>query len=190
MPEYISSNDLRVGTAIEVDGKLYIVTAFQHTKPGKGGALIKTKVRDIDTGFSVEKVFRAGEKIARVIVEGKKAQYMYNDGIGYHFLDMESYEERVLHPEAVGDAVDFLTENIEVELLTHGERIISVNLPFVVEIAVKETPPGIKGDTASGGTKPATLETGVVLQVPLFIDQGEVIRVDTRNREYLERASK
>ncbi len=190
MPEFISSNDLRVGTAIEVDGNLYVVTTFQHTKPGKGGALIKTKVHDVNTGFTVEKVFRAGEKVARIILEGKKAQYMYNDGIGYHFLDMESYEEKVVQKEVVGDAIDFLTENLEVELLTYGDRIISVTLPSFVEITIKETPPGIKGDTASGGTKPATLETGVVIQVPLFIEEGELIRVDTRTREYLERASK
>ncbi|HSV31426.1 MAG TPA: elongation factor P [Atribacteraceae bacterium] len=190
MADFLSSNDLRVGTAIEVDGVLYIVTAFQHTKPGKGGALIKTKVRDVTTGFIVEKVFRAGEKIARAILEEKKAQYMYHDGANYHFLDLENYEERVLSENVVGEATDFLIENLEVEFLMYEDTIISVNLPSYVELKVTEAPPGIKGDTASGGNKPATLETGLIIQVPLFINRGDLIRVDTRSREYLERASR
>ncbi|HOQ51732.1 MAG TPA: elongation factor P [Candidatus Atribacteria bacterium] len=188
MPEYISSNDLRVGTCIEVDGNLYVVTSFQHIKPGKGGAIIKTKLRDINTGFIVEKTFRAGEKIIRAILEVKKAQYMYKDAAGYHFLNLENYEEIVLPEEVVGENQDFLVENLEAEILAYGGKYIGVELPPFIELKVVETTPGIRGDTASGGSKPATLETGVVIQVPLFVNEGDKVRVDTRTREYLERA--
>ncbi len=188
MPDYISSNDLRVGTCIEVDGALYVVTAFQHTKVGKWGAIIKTKLRDINTGLTVEKSFRAGEKVARVILEGKPAQYMYKTGNEYHFLQLETYEEIALPEDLVGEARDFLVENLEVEILTHEGKPISVNVPPFVELEVVDTPPGVRGDTASGGSKPATLETGLVIQVPLFVDRGDRLRIDTRTREYLERA--
>jgi len=187
VPEYISSNDLRVGTCIEVDGNLYVVTSFQHIKPGKGGAIIKTKLKDINTGFIIEKTFRAGEKIIRAILEVKKAQYMYEDAAGYHFLNLESYEEIVLPEEMVGENRDFLVENLEVEILTYQGKCIGVELPPFIELEVVETTPGIRGDTASGGSKPATLETGVIVQVPLFVNEGDKVRVDTRTREYLER---
>lgn len=187
MPDYISSNDLRVGTCIEVDGNLYMVSSFQHIKPGKGGAIIKTKLKDINTGFIVEKTFRAGEKIIRAILEVKKAQYMYKDAAGYHFLNLESYEEIVLPEEIVGENQDFLVENLEVEILAYQGKYIGIELPSFIELEVVETTPGIRGDTASGGSKPATLETGVVIQVPLFVNQGDRVRVDIRTREYLER---
>ena len=188
MPDYISSNDLRVGTCIEVDGVLYVVTAFQHTKVGKWGAIMKTKLRDINTGLTVEKSFRAGEKVARVVLEGKNAQFMYKTGSDYHFLNLETYEEIVLPEDLVGEAKDFLVENLEVEILTYEGKPTTVNVPPFVELEVVDTPPGIRGDTASGGSKPATLETGLTIQVPLFVNPGDRIRIDTRTREYLERA--
>lgn len=188
MPDYISSNDLRVGTCIEVDGVLYVVAAFQHTKVGKWGAIMKTKLRDINTGLVVEKSFRAGEKVARVVLEGKNAQFMYRTGSDYHFLNLETYEEIVLSEDLVGEAKDFLVENLEVEILTYEGNPITVNVPSFVELEVVDTPPGVRGDTASGGSKPATLETGLTIQVPLFVNQGDRVRVDTRTKEYLERA--
>ncbi len=187
MPDYISSNDLRVGNCIEVDGNLYLVAAFQHTKVGKWGAIIKTKLRDVNTGLIIEKSFRAGEKVIRAILEGKNAQFMYADGQGYHFMDLESYEEVVLPEELIGEAKDFLVDGLEVELLKYGDKVVGVNIPSFVELEVVDTSPGIRGDTASGGSKPAVLETGLTIQVPLFVNKGDKVRVDTRTREYLER---
>jgi len=186
--DIISNTDLRVGTCIDVDGTLYIVTAFQPAKFGKWSWVTKIKLRDINTGLIVEKVFKPGDKIVRAILEGKQAQYMYKDDSGFHFLDQETYEDVILPEDMIGDASDLLVENMEVEILMYRERYVSVNIPYFVKLKVIETPPGIKGDTASGGSKPATLETGIVVQVPLFVNPGEVIRVDTRTREYLERA--
>lgn len=187
MPDYISSNDLRVGNCIELDGNLYLVAAFQHTKVGKWGAIIKTKLRDVNTGLIIEKSFRAGEKVIRAILEGKNAQFMYADGQGYHFMDFESYEEVVLPEELIGEAKDFLVDGLEVELLKYGDKVVGVNIPSFVELEVVDTSPGIRGDTASGGSKPAVLETGLTIQVPLFVNKGDKVRVDTRTREYLER---
>lgn len=187
MPDFISSNDLRVGTCIEVDGNLYVVTAFQHTKVGKWGAIIKTKLKDLSTGLIVERSFRAGEKVARAVLEGKKAQFMYRSGSDFHFLNLETYEEIVLPEEVVGENQDFLVENLEVELLVYEGKYIAVNVPPFVDLEVVDTPPGVRGDTASGGSKPATLETGLVVQVPLFVNRGDRVRIDTRTREYLER---
>jgi len=186
--DIISNTDLRVGTCIDVDGTLYVVTAFQPAKFGKWSWVTKTKLRDINTGFIVEKVFKPGDKIVRAILEGRQAQYMYKDDSGFHFLDQETYEDIMLPNDLVGEASDFLVENMMVEILMYGDKQVSINLPSYVELKVVDTPPGIKGDTASGGSKPATLETGIIIQVPLFVNIGEVIRVDTRTREYLERA--
>ena len=188
MADIISNTDLRVGTCIDVDGTLYVVTAFQPAKFGKWSWVTKTKLRDINTGFIVEKVFKPGDKIVRAILEGRQAQYMYKDDSGFHFLDQETYEDIMLPNDLVGEASDFLVENMMVEILMYGDKQVSINLPSYVELKVVDTPPGIKGDTASGGSKPATLETGIIIQVPLFVNIGEVIRVDTRTREYLERA--
>ena len=188
MSDILSNTELRVGTCIDVDGTLYIVTAFQPAKFGKWSWVTKTKLRDINSGFIVEKVFKPGDKIVRAILEGRQAQYMYKDDGGFHFLDQETYEDVLLPNDLLGEASDFLVENMMVEILMYGDKHVSVNLPSYVELKVVDTPPGIKGDTASGGSKPATLETGIVVQVPLFVNIGEVIRVDTRTREYLERA--
>ena len=188
MVDIIQNTDLRVGNCIDVDGNLYIVTAFQPAKFGKWSWVTKTKLRDINSGLIVEKVFKPGDKIVRAMLEGKRAQYMYKDDSSFHFLDQETYEDVVLLEDMIGDASDFLVENMEVEILMYGERYVSINFPSFVELKVIDAPPGIKGDTASGGSKPATLETGIVVQVPLFVKIGEKIRVDTRSREYLERA--
>ncbi|NLJ49517.1 MAG: elongation factor P [Candidatus Atribacteria bacterium] len=188
MADIISNTDLRVGTCIDVDGTLYVVTAFQPAKFGKWSWVTKTKLRDINTGFIVEKVFKPGDKIVRAILEGRQAQYMYKDDGGFHFLDQETFEDVLLSSDLVGEASDFLIENMMVEILMYGDKYVSINLPSYVELKVVDAPPGIKGDTASGGSKPATLETGIVVQVPLFVNIGEIIRVDTRTREYLERA--
>jgi len=186
--DIISNTELRVGTCIDIDGNLYIVTAFQPAKFGKWSWVTKAKLRDINTGLIVEKVFKPGDKIVRAILEERTAQYMYKDDAGYHFLDQETYEDVILPEEMVGEASQYLVENLEVQILVYGDKYVSVSLPSYVELKVIDTPPGIKGDTASGGTKPATLETGIVVQVPLFVDIGEVVRVDTRSQEYLERA--
>ncbi|MCX6089895.1 MAG: elongation factor P [Atribacterota bacterium] len=188
MGDIIQNTNLRVGTCIDVDGNLYIVTAFQPSKFGKWSWVTKTKLRDINTGLIVEKVFKPGDKITRAILEGKKVQFMYKDDSGYHFLDLESYEEIILSVDLVGDAKNYLVENHEVEILVYGERYVSVTLPSYVELKVIEAPPGVKGDTASGGSKLATLETGIVVQVPLFVNPGELLRIDTRTGDYLERA--
>lgn len=184
----ISTNDFRTGLTIELDGDVYQVVDFQHVKPGKGSAFVRSKLRNLRTGAVIEKTFNAGEKIPRARVDRREFQYLYNDGSVYNFMDMETYDQTGLTAEQLGDAVKYLKENMVINVLMFQGKPIGVDLPNYVELTVVETAPGIKGDTASGGSKPATLETGYVVQVPFFINVGDVIQIDTRSGQYLKRA--
>lgn len=183
----ISTNDFRTGLTIEVDGEAFQVIEFQHVKPGKGAAFVRSKLRNLRTGAVIEKTFNAGEKIPRARIERKEVQYLYNDGKDYFFMDMESYDQLAMSAGQLGDAVKFLKENMTLQILNFQGKSIGVELPNFVELEVVETAPGIRGDTASGGSKPATLETGAVVQVPLFVNVGDKIQIDTRTGHYIKR---
>jgi len=184
----ISTGDLRKGITLELEGTLYTVLDYQHIKMGRGSAQIRMKLKDVRAGHIIERTFQAGEKFVRARVERQRVQYLYNDGDLFHFMNTESYEQIALNRDKMGDAVNYLRENATCEVLTHGDEAIGVELPAAVELMVAETDPGVRGDTAQGGTKPARLETGITVQVPLFISTGEMVKVDTRSGEYLERA--
>lgn len=184
----ISTNDFRTGLTIELEGDVYQVVDFQHVKPGKGAAFVRSKLKNLRTGAVVDKTFNAGEKIPRARVDRRECQYLYNDGADYHFMDMESYDQFSMSKEQLGDAVKFLKENMTITLMMFQGKSIGVDLPNVVELEVVDTAPGIKGDTASGGSKPATLETGYVVQVPFFVNTGDILQIDTRTGHYIKRA--
>lgn len=182
----ITSNDLKNGMAIEYDGDLLEVIYFQHVKPGKGGAFVRTKLKNLLTGAIFEKTFRAGEKLNQAILETKKMQYLYKDG-HYNFMDNTSYEQMSLDENQIGDRKYFLLENMEVSMVFYKGKAISIQLPTFVEVKITDTEPGIKGDTVSSSFKPAEIETGAKVQVPLFIEKGDLIKVDTRTGEYITR---
>ncbi len=185
----ISTNQFKNGSHIEIDGAVFKIIEFQHVKPGKGGAFVRTKLRKIDDGSVQDKTFRAGEKFRPVHTESRKMQYLYDSGEAAVFMDSRDYEQIEIPTEAVGDAMKWVLPNAEVDVLFVDEQPSDVQVPSAIEMKVTETEPGVKGDTASGGgNKAATLESGVVVQVPLFIEEGETIRVDTRNAEYVSRA--
>jgi elongation factor P len=184
----ISTNDLRTGVTVEVDGDVFTVVEFLHVKPGKGSAFVRTKLKNVKTGAVLERTFRAGEKLPRAHVEYKELQYLYHTGGEYVFMDANTYEQVNLPKDILGDAVKWLKEQDSVGLQYYQGQVIGVELPNFVELAVTETAPGFKGDTATGGSKPATLETGAVVQVPFFVNVGDKIRVDTRTGLYLSRA--
>jgi len=184
-----STTDFRRGLKIEVDGTPYAIVEFQHVKPGKGGAFVRTKLRNLITGGVIDKTFRAGEKVERPDLEEKTMQYLYSEGNQYYFMDTETYEQTFLTQEQLGESKNFLQENINVSILYYQGKPIGVELPIFVELEVKKTEPGVRGDTATGGSKPATLETGAVIQVPLFINEGDKVKIDTRTGEYIERVS-
>lgn len=175
---------------IDLDGSLFSIAYFQHVKPGKGGAFVRTKLKNVLTGAVVEKTFRAGEKVDEVRLVRRPVQYSYTDGQFFYFMDQETFEQIPLRGSTIGDdQLPFLKENIICEALVHGEEPIAVELPYFIELTVSETEPGLRGDTAQGGTKPAKLETGAVVQVPLFIETGDTVKVDRRENKYLERVS-
>ena len=184
----ISTNQLKNGNHIEVDGTIFKVLEFQHVKPGKGGAFVRTKLKHMRLGRVIDNTFRAGEKVELVDFEEKRMQFLYKDD-RYHFMDLDTYDQISLSAEEVGEARDFLKENTEVEILFIESSPVTVELPNFIEIRIAKTDPGIRGDTASGGSKPATLETGAVIQVPLFLNEGDVVKVDTRSGDYLGRVS-
>jgi elongation factor P len=185
----ISTNQFKNGAHIEVDGKIFRIMEFQHVKPGKGGAFVRTKLRRVDDGSVIDKTFRAGEKFRPVRTETRRMQDLYDSGDSQVFMDNQSYEQLELPAELDPDAMRWVRPNDEVEILFVDERPAGLQIPSAVDLAVTETQPGLKGDTASGGgSKPATLETGVTIEVPLFIDEGETVRVDTRSGEYVSRA--
>ncbi len=184
----VSTAEFKKGLKIQFDGQPYTIVDFQHVKPGKGGAFVRTKLKHMKQGRVIDNTFRAGEKVELVDFDEKRMQYLYRDE-RYHFMDLESYDQISLSAEEVGDARDFLKENTEVEILFIDGSPVTVELPNFMELQIVKTDPGIRGDTASGGSKPATLETGAVVQVPLFLNEGDVVKVDTRSSEYLNRVA-
>jgi elongation factor P len=184
----ISVNDLRTGLTLEIDGEIYSVVEFLHVKPGKGAAFVRTKLKNVKTGAVTERTFRAGEKVNRAHIDTVEVQYLYSTGNEYYFMDTETFEQIVIDAETLGDAPNYLKENMIIGLEMYAGSPVGVQLPTAVELEVTETEPGFKGDTATGGSKPATLETGLVVQVPLFIETGDVLKIDTRTGEYLSRA--
>ena len=183
----ISSNDFRTGTTIELDGQVWRVVEFLHVKPGKGSAFVRTKLKSVQTGNVVEKTFRAGESVQQAILEKSNLQHTYVESGDYVFMDMTSFEETRLSAEQIGKGSKYLKEGMEVNVVFYNGKVLEVELPISITLKVTETDPGVKGDTASGGTKPAILETGAQVMVPLFISVGEMIKVDTRNDSYLGR---
>lgn len=184
----ISVNDLKTGLTIELDNGLWSVVEFLHVKPGKGAAFVRTKLKNVESGNVLEKTFRAGEKVAKASLDKREMQFLYKEGNDYIMMDNESYEQLAVTAAHIGDGMKYLKDNMEVSILMHDGRIIGVDIPNHVELEVVDTPPAEKGNTAQGGTKPATLETGAVVNVPFFISNGDRIRVDTRTNEYLDRA--
>jgi len=183
----ITTADFRNGMTIELDGTLYNILYFQHVKPGKGQAFVRTRLKNLKTGSVIEKTFRAGEKVELALLDKRKMQYLYRDGRNFIFMDTETYEQMSIDEDEVGQAASYLKEGILVEIPLYEGKPVGVEPPVFVDLEVVETAPGVKGDTASGGGKPATLETGLVVTVPLFIEEGNVVRVDTRTGEYVER---
>jgi elongation factor P len=185
----ISTNQFKNGSHIEIDGTIFRIIEFQHVKPGKGGAFVRTKLRKIEDGTVQDKTFRAGEKFRPVHTESRKMQYLYDSGEAAVFMDSRDYEQIEIPSDVLGDAMQWLVPNSEVDVLFVDERPSDVQVPSAIEMKVTQTEPGVKGDTASGGgSKAATLESGVTVQVPLFIEEGEIVRVDTRSGEYVSRA--
>ena len=184
----ISAGDFRNNMCFEMDGQVYQVVEFQHVKPGKGAAFVRTKYKNVKTGSVVERSFNPNEKFEQAQLERRDMQYLYNDGELYYFMDQETYDQTPISSDKIGDGIKFLKEEMICKILSYKGEIFSVELPITVEIKITECEPGVKGDTATNVTKYATLETGATVKVPLFINQDEVIRVDTRTGEYLERA--
>ena len=183
----ISTNDLKNGITLNLENTLFTVVEFQHVKPGKGGAFVRTKLRNLRTGNMLEKTFNAGIKVEQAILEKRDMQFLYKDGDDYVFMDTETFDQVNIKPVALGDAADYLVENAVAIIATHGTEIVSVEIPASVELAITETEPGVQGDRVSGARKPATVQTGKVIQVPLFINIGDRVKVDTRTGEYLTR---
>jgi elongation factor P len=184
----ISTNDLKNGMALDLPEGLMTVVEFQHVKPGKGGAFVRTKLKNARTGAVLDRTYRADEKLALAVIDKREMQFLYREGTDYVFMDNETYEQLHVAADNVGNAVNFLKEGDTAVLPMYNDAVIGVDLPAAVELEVKDTEPGIQGDRVSGARKPATLETGLVLQVPLFVNPGERIKVDTRSGEYLSRA--
>jgi elongation factor P len=182
-----TTNDLKNGMVLNIDGQLWSVVEFQHVKPGKGPAFVRTKLKNVESNKTVDKTFNAGTKVETATVDRRSMQYLYNDGNSYVFMDVQSYEQLEVSPEILGNAANFLLENQEVVVATNEGRVLFVELPASVELVITFTEPGLAGDSATGRTKPATLETGHEIQVPLFINQGEKVKVDTRDSSYMGR---
>ena len=183
----ISAGDFRNGITIELEGNVFQIIEFQHVKPGKGAAFVRTKLKNIKNGGVVEKTFRPTEKCPQARIDRKDMQYLYSDGDMYNFMDVESYEQIALSKDEIGDALKFVKENEMVKMLSHNGQVFSVEPPLFVELEITETEPGFKGDTATGASKPAIVETGAQVSVPLFVEIGEKIKIDTRTGEYLSR---
>ena len=183
----ISAGDFKNGLTIEYDGNVYQILEFQHVKPGKGAAFVRTKLKNIKSGGVIEKSFRPTEKFPQARIDRKDMQYLYSDGELYNFMDTESFEQIALNQDEIGDAMKFVKENEMVKICSHNGSVFAVEPPLFVELEITETEPGFKGDTATGATKPATVETGANVNVPLFVNQGDKIKIDTRTGEYLSR---
>lgn len=183
----ISTNDLRTGITIELDNGIWSVVEFLHVKPGKGAAFVRTKLKNVETGSVIEKTFRAGEKLPRAIVEKREMQFLYKSDDDFVFMDKENYEQLTVSREQIGDGIKYLKDGMTISILKHDIKIIGIDLPNFVELEVVDTPPGERGNTATGGTKPATTDTGAIINVPFFVNNGDKIRVDTRTNSYLDR---
>lgn len=183
----VSAGDFRNGLTIEMDNNIFQVIEFQHVKPGKGAAFVRTKLRNIKNGGVVEKTFRPTEKCPQAHIDRSEKQYLYNDGELYHFMDVETYDQFALNEDAIGDSLKFVKENEMVKMLSHNGQVFAIEPPLFVELEIIETEPGFKGDTATGATKPAIVETGATVYVPLFVEQNDVIQIDTRTGDYLKR---
>ena len=183
----ISAGEFKNGVTIELDGGIFIINDFQHVKPGKGAAFVRSTLKNLETGSTVERTFRPSEKMPRAHIDRRDLQYLYNDGTLYYFMDTESFEQLEMNASDIGDTLNFVKENEMVKVLVHNSRIFGIEPPIFVELAITETEPGFKGDTAQGATKPATVETGATIKVPLFVGVGEVVKIDTRTGEYLGR---
>jgi translation elongation factor P len=184
----ITASEFRNGATFELDNQIFQVVEFQHVKPGKGAAFVRTKLKNIITGATVERTFNPSDKMPKAHIERKDMQYLYNDGDLFYFMDVETYEQLPINQSAIGDAFKFVKENMTVKILSYKNNVFGIEPPTFVELEITHTEPGFKGDTATGATKPATLETGAIVKVPLFVNQGDMIRIDTRTGEYLERA--
>jgi len=183
----ISSNDFRPGVTIELDGEVWRVIEFLHVKPGKGSAFVRTTLKSAQTGKTLERTFRAGETVPQAVLEKSTMQHTYKDGESYVFMDMNSYEEASLTAQQIGSKVKYIKEGMEVNVVRWKDKVIDVELPNTVVLTITETDPGVRGDTATGGTKPATVETGAIINVPLFVNVGDRIKIDTRDDSYLGR---
>ena len=183
----VSAGDFKNGLTIEIEGNIFQILEFQHVKPGKGAAFVRTKLKNIISGGVVEKTFRPTEKFPKAHIDRKDMQYLYQDGDLYNFMDVETYDQIALNADVVGDALKFVKENETVKICSHNGNVFSVEPPLFVELEITETEPGFKGDTAQGATKPAVVETGATVMVPLFVEQGDVLKIDTRTGEYLSR---
>ena len=183
----VSAGDFRNGLTIEYEGNVCQIVEFQHVKPGKGAAFVRTKLKNIKSGGVVEKTFRPTEKCPQAHIERKEMQYLYSDGDLYHFMDVETYDQIALSEDQVGETLKFVKENEMVKILSHNNEVFAMEPPLFVELEITETEPGFKGDTSTGATKPATVETGALVYVPLFVEIGDVIKIDTRTGEYLSR---
>ena len=184
----ISASEFRNGITVEIDGDIFVIIEFQHVKPGKGAAFVRTKIRNLVSGSVIEKTFRPSEKMPRAHIDRKDLQYLYNDGSLYYFMDTESFEQSEINASDIGDSLKFVKENESVKVLSHNGKVFGIEPALFVELEVTDTEPGFKGDTAQGATKPALLETGATVYVPLFVNIGDVIKIDTRTGEYLSRA--
>ena len=183
----ISTNDLKNGVSLNIDNTLYTVVEFQHVKPGKGGAFVRTKLRNLRTGNMLERTFNAGIKVEQAILDKRDMQFLYKDGDDFVFMDTESYDQMTVSPVALGDAADYLIEQAMAIIAFHNDEIITVEIPVTAELIIADTEPGLQGDRVSGARKPATLETGKVIQVPLFVNVGDKVKVDTRTGDYVTR---
>lgn len=183
----VSTSDFKNGMAVIIDGDLYTIESFQHVKPGKGGAFVRTRLRNMKTSNILDKTFNAGVNLGQAYIDTRKMEYLYFDGSHYVFMDTNNYEQMEVEEETLGDLKDLLKENTVLTVKLHDNSIIGIELPNSMELEITYTEPGFKGDTAQGGSKPATVETGAVIQVPLFVNQGDKIKIDTRTREYLGR---
>ena len=184
----ISTNDFRTGTTITIENDPWQVVDFQHVKPGKGAAFVRVKIKNLSSGAIVERTFNSGEKFPKAHIDRREMEYLYSSDDNYVFMDTENYEQIEISVDTLGNATSFLKENMKVSIMMYSSKILGIDLPNVVELTVVETDPGIKGDTATGGSKNATVDTGYVVKVPLFIEVGDVLRIDTRSGDYVERA--
>ena len=183
----LTTSDFRKGLKIEISGEPYVIVDFQHVKPGKGGAFVRTRIKSMLSGNVIDMTFRSGDKVDKPDLEERDMQFLYETSGEFHFMDTNNYEQLFLNAEQLGDSKDYLKENLVIKALFHNKRPIGIEVPMFVELKVVKTEPGVRGDTATGATKSATLESGAAIQVPLFVEEGDVLRIDTRTREYITR---